>query len=440
LKLPRFASFVLLFPWSFVAAQTQSLAPRWAGASILDPVNSELPDWLRFGGEYRVRFEGFENSRFRTENADYYTLHRVRLNLLVQPSSSIRLFVQGQDARVWGVDRIGHVPPYQDTFDLRQAFLQLGSDSGPVALEVGRQEISFGEQRLVGASNWANTARTFDAVRLDLKGHGMRVAAFAASVVVQIDGRFDHHNQGNNLHGFYSGFDRLIPKATVEPYFFWRLAPRVRSETGAFGKLDSRTAGVRISGAITKRLRYVTEMAMQHGNSAVDRVSAWAGHWRIEQVLADRWTPRLRFESDYATGDRNPNDARNNTFDVLYPTPHDKYGLADQVGWKNVRHLGATFEIQPISGLAIQTRAHTWWLASERDGLYNAPGNLIVRDPTGRSGRHVGEEIDFQALWSAGKRVNLGAGVGHLFPGEFLKKTTPAAGYTFPYFMVTYEF
>jgi hypothetical protein len=102
--------------------------------------------------------------------------------------------------------------------------------------------------------------------------------------------------------------------------------------------------------------------------------------------------------------------------------------------------VGVTFEMKPTKTLALQTKFHTWWLASARDGLYNAPGTLLVRDPTGRSGRHVGEEVDIQALWPAGKRIFVGAGVGHMFAGKFLREASPASGYTFSYGMITYTF
>jgi len=48
-------------------------------------------------------------------------------------------------------------------------------------------------------------------------------------------------------------------------------------------------------------------------------------------------TPKLRLEFNHASGDSNPSDGKHGTFDVLYPTAHDKYGMADQVGWKNVK-------------------------------------------------------------------------------------------------------
>ena len=40
--------------------------------------------------------------------------------------------------------------------------------------------------------------------------------------------------------------------------------------------------------------------------------------------------------------------ATRQTFDQLYPTGHDKLGLTDQVGWRNIHHLREGIEITPI--------------------------------------------------------------------------------------------
>jgi hypothetical protein len=99
--------------------------------------------------------------------------------------------------------------------------------------------------------------------------------------------------------------------------------------------------GARVSSLLQMRGsgRIQTELAMQRGSWGGDSVSAWAGFLRFGRELGNfDWHPTVRLELNRASGDKNPNDGRHETFDVLDPTPHDKYGLADQVGWKNVKH------------------------------------------------------------------------------------------------------
>ena len=58
-------------------------------------------------------------------------------------------------------------------------------------------------------------------------------------------------------------------------------------------------------------------------------------------------------EFNYALGDANPGDGVRGTFDQLYPTAHDKFGLADQVGWRNIHHVRTGLEVRPHAELAL---------------------------------------------------------------------------------------
>lgn len=410
-------------------------------AQSLEPVNRNLPDWIHLGGEYRVRYEGFDNRGYSDVDDDHYLLQRYRMDLRLKPAKHFQIVAQAQDSRVFFNTRISDAPPFRDTLDLRLAYAQVGDpEKGHFAVRVGRQEISIGEERLLGSANWGNTARSFDAARVYWRPLAKaRFDVFAASVVAQSDGAFDRHVDGDNLHGAIGQIN--WHGAHFEPFGLWRVAPRGRSESGRFGKVDTKTFGTRVTGKLNPRTDYVMELIGQNGKWGPDSLRAWAGHWRVVRTLAkDRRVPRLRIEYDYATGDSNPTDGRHETFELIYPTPHDKLGLADQVGWKNVHHLSAVGEWLPSKLWTVQMKYHEWWLASATDGVYTAGGALIARNSVGTAGRHIGHELDLQALGSVGKQMKLGGGVGHIFPGEFLHRTTPSRDYTFPYVMMTWSF
>ena len=61
----------------------------------------------------------------------------------------------------------------------------------PLSVRVGRQELAFGDQRLVGHVNWLNTARSFDAVRGVFRHQKIRIDGFAASVVTPLVDEFN---------------------------------------------------------------------------------------------------------------------------------------------------------------------------------------------------------------------------------------------------------
>ncbi len=416
--------------------------PVKSGFTPSDEVNKELPGWIRFSGEYRARLEGFSGGGFKKDSEDAYLLNRLRLNLLIKPASWLKFYVQGQDARVFWKNQNPPVAPFQNTFDLRLAYMEIGdAEKGIAALRVGRQELVFGDQRLIGHLNWVNDARSFDAVRATFRYNGYRLDAFASTVVNPVDGTFDHHTAGNNLHGLYGGMEKLVPKAVIEPYVLWRLQQRLATETGARGNLDFKTVGFRWVGKLPANFDYGVEIAGQTGSLGTDSIGAWAGHWVMGYTAtALRYKPRLVAEYNYASGDNNAKDGKRGTFDQLYPTGHNLYGLADQVGWRNIKDIRAGVEFKPRPKWACSSFYHHYWLASATDALYAAGSAAVVRNVNGTAGTHVGQELDGQAMYSLSKQVQIGAGFAHLFTGCFLNKTTQGKDYNYPYVMFGYGF
>ena len=128
------------------------------------------------------------------------------------------------------------------------------------------------------------------------------------------------------------------------------------------------------------------------------------------------------------------------TFDQLYPTGHDKLGLADQVGWKNVDHLRGGVEFKPKAQWQVSGSYHSFWLASATDALYAANGASVARSTLGTAGRYVGQELDGQAVYTYSPQLQIAGGYARVLPGEFLKTTTPGEPYNLSYLMVTYVF
>ena len=77
--------------------------------------------------------------------------------------------------------------------------------------------------------------------------------------------------------------------------------------------------------------------------------------------------------------------------------------------------------------------------ASVTDALYNTSGGSIVRDATGKSGTHIGQEVDAYTWYELNRHVNVGVGVGRLMGGEFLERTTKGPNYTYPYFAINFK-
>jgi len=409
---------------------------------MLMHVNRQLPEWLRFSGEYRMRVEGFDGGGFKPDTRDGYALNRVRLNMRVSPTFWMRFQIQAQDAQAFWKNAKPDAPPFENTMDIRQAYVEFGKAETPsVLLRVGRQELVFGEMRLIGHLNWTNTARSFDAAKLTLQKGKLKVDLFAASVVNLREATADKSAGGNDIHGAYGSITKVVPNATIEPFMFWRLARGTKTETGLPGKTDRKVYGVRFVGKLPANFDYNIETAGQQGSVGADDIQAFASHAVLGYTITSlKKKPRVFAEYNYASGDETPGDGEQQTFDQLYPTGHDKMGLADQVGWKNIHDLRAGVELKATSKLTVSGSYHSWWLASPKDALYNAAGAAIVKDATGASGHHVGQEADIQMTYALKSTTSIGGGYANIFPGTFLKNATPGKQYRIPYLMLTYSF
>jgi hypothetical protein len=394
---------------------------------------------MRIGVEHRGRLEGFSGAGFADNRDDLYWLNRFRVTARFTMKPWLSAAVQAQDARVEGRNGAITGAPFRDQLDLRLAHVDVGNfEKSRFAVRGGRQELVFGDQRLVGHVSWLNTARSFDAVRGVFRHKKLRVDGFAASVVqIQMDD-VNRSGAGNYFYGADAPLAVLPLGGILEPYEFVRTAQNLRTEAGAPGDLTSSTTGVRAVGKISARTDYNVEAAIQRGSLGADTISAWAGHAVIGRTIpiASK-TYRAFGEYNFASGDDTPTDGVRGTFDQLYPTPHDKYGLADQVGWKNIHHLRTGIEVRPHAKLALAGGYHSFWLASKTDALYTAGSAVLARIPDGAPNRHVGQELDIQATYTPSPRIQLHGGYAHIFTGAFLKAATPGTSYNAPYVMVT---
>ena len=425
--------------WTSTPAAAQSTPP--APSPQQPPTafaNVDLPDWVRFGVEYRGRLEGYTGAGF-AETEDLYWLNRFRVTARFSIKPWLSAAVQAQDARVEGRNGITTGAPFRDELDIRLAHADVGNfEKSRFALRSGRQELVFGDQRLVGHGNWLNTARSFDGVRGVFRHKKLRIDGFAASVAAIDMDDANHSGDGNYFYGPHAPLAVLPNGGILEPYEFVRTSTNLRTEAGAPGNLTSSTSGVRLAGRFSARTDYNAETAIQRGSLGSDAISAWAGHALVGRTIpVASKTYRVFGEYNFASGDEAPGDGVRGTFDQLYPTAHDKYGLADQVGWKNIHHLRTGVEARLHPKLSLAGGYHSFWLASATDALYSAGGGVIARIPAGAPSRHVGQELDIQATFTPSPRLQLHGGYAHIFTGAFLKAATPGKAYSAPYIMVT---
>ncbi len=439
--------FPIMYTLSFVllsggasALYAQSTTPA-VDESRLTPsseLNDKLPSWLRLSGDERARGEGDIGIKFANNATDRYLLNRLRFDSQILPTKWLKFEFQSQDSRAFEREE-GPKPPYADTWDLRLAYVQLGGlEQYHTFFRLGRQELAFGDERLIGNSNWTNVARSFDGYSAAMKFGKFRLDAFAASVVVisnTNNGGVSPHTPGNDIEGLYGEMANVIPDTTLQPYFLWRRDPGQKMGSGALATEDFGTAGFRWVGKLPQGFSFNTENAIQRGSLGSNSVAAWASHVQLGYAFPKelQFHPKYMAEFNYSSGDKAAKDSVHSTFDTLYASGHDKIDFADQVGWKNVEEVrtGPDFQLHKKFSTAI--RYADIWLANAHDSLYAANGTATITRANGTAGTWVGQEFDGTVIYSLTRTSQLGGGYGYLLPGTFLDKTTPVHSFSYPF-------
>jgi hypothetical protein len=400
-------------------------------------LNDQLPKWLQFGLDERLRAEGYSGNGFKPKNSASYLLNRFRLGMIVQPVSWFKVVAQVQDARSF-LQSPPLGPPNNNRWDLKLAYVQFGdAEKQPVTVTVGRQLIDY-NSTIIANSEWRDQARSYDAVVTNFHVDRFRASVFAASVVSPLLDGISHHQEGNNIYGAYGWITHVLPNSSIEPFVLWRVAPSVAVEDSKLktGRLDEQAGGFRVRGTSLRNFDYRYETIFERGSAGSNGIRAWGTTAGAGYTVPTYWKPRFFTGYDYASGDKNPTDGTHGTFDTMYPTAHDRFGIADQFGWQNIVAWRGGATVNPHRRWSVTAQYLNLWLASATDAAYNSSGGVIFRDPKGRSGTHLGQEADAYAWYEINREVHIGAGVGHIFPGEFIDRVGKGAAYTYPYFVI----
>lgn len=381
--------------------------------------------WLDLGGQVRLRYEDFENFGFRADNPadDGWLLSRVRLHANLVVGSHLRFFAEGLYARQ--DDRLlGRRPIDENYGDLLNLFVDLTGRLGcnDVGLRVGRQELLFDKQRLVGPLDWGNTRRTFDGASAWLKAKTWRLDGFyTRPVVVDVDD-LDEMDDAVDFAGLH--YTNTACKGTTWALYAYTLRRDAATFQGVTAEEERFTVGGAANGPIDgTSLDYDVEAAYQAGTFGAGDIAAWFATAELGyKPCRVCWEPRVAVGLDYASGDDDGAGGDLGTFNQLFPTGHLWFGWVDLVGRQNVVAGRLTVTAKPTKTLTLRADLHVMARAETTDAAYTAAG-AVLRAAGATTEKAIGTEVDVMAKWQASRHVDVEAGWGHLFPGAFIEAT-----------------
>ncbi len=384
--------------------------------------------WANFGGQARLRFEGFQNQKFGAPGSDAddsWALLRLRAHADVHFGENFRVFAEGIFAKQW-TRELGERGIDVNEGDILNLFAEVkGSIGGgsKAGLWAGRHDLQLGKQRLIGPLDWANTRRTFQGGGGWWKSGFHTVEAFVVHpVMIEPDAFDDEWNEDVTLWGLTYKNDTMT--CVTWEVFLLGLNRDSATYQGVADEEDRYTLAALVYGKIPNtRFDYDCAAGYQFGEHGDGDISAYFAALELGWApCTPCWQPRFAIGFDYASGDDDPADADVGTFNQLFPTGHKFYGANDLLGRQNLMAVKLEASAKPAKNLLAKAQVHSFWRADENDAAYNVGGG-VLRAPGMSDEKSLGWSIDFLMKYTIDRHWQLFGGYSHFFTGDFFEET-----------------
>jgi hypothetical protein len=410
----------------------------------------KLPEWLSMSLEQRTRYEMLDGQyKAGAKGGD----QQIPLQTDVFMEARFKHFRLGGeflDARQFGADSGSGVNnTHVDSVDLLQAYLAWANQNtlfSGLGTEIiaGRQTLNFGSRRLVARNVFRNTINSFDGLRLRVLDYdhwqfnafvSMPVNRYPTSSADILDNQLQF-DRADGRTWFSGGFLELT-----------NIAWGINSEIYLYhlDEGDSQLNQTRNRRYFTPGVRFYSKPAKAEFDFSLEAIGqlgtvrattnpsdgrnlshqAWYQHLDVGYTFDMPWKPRFAVEYDYASGDKNPNDGRDQRFDTLYGARRFEYGPTGIYGAfarSNINTPGYRLGFSPLANVQTTISHRFFWLAQSKDAWTTA--NL--QDKTGNTGNFVGQQLEITTRWDVNSSLNLETGWTHLFKGTFAKNAPNA--------------
>lgn len=292
---------------------------------------------LELEAEIRPRTEfrnGFKTLLDKGEDPALFTEQRSRLGLYFG-KNGLELKFTGQDVRLWG--QTGQISKSDALSSVYEAWGRIAL-SDKWALQVGRQELVYDDQRIFGSLNWAAQGRSHDAARIQFadsafKAHGILAFNQDGSIPepAKVSGTVYQSPKGFTQVGGglpnYKSLQALWAQQKWAGGQVSGLALHTSWQTADSSEVNRYTLGLNARQNLLKSLTWVGAYYHQLGKDlAKRRVNAYLLSNQLQ--LRPRSGLQLILGNDWISGSR-PNSTGSSTFDPLFGTHHKFYGLMD---------------------------------------------------------------------------------------------------------------
>lgn len=335
-------------------------------------------NYISFGGELREQFQIYYNLNFGDVPPSYQDTspnqlwHRFMVHTNIELGNHLRFFIQFNNTLRFLNDNPVIPEIDENQLSLHQAFGEKKLDKWKFRL--GRQELLYGNSRLITVREGPNTRLTFDGVVIKRTINNGEIDLLAVSKVMSKQNMFDDESLKEGLIGIYGTHYFSNYKIGLD-YFAMNFQSKSRAYNYRTGFENRQTYGARIFSKL-KKINFELEGAYQSGTFDNLTIEAYNVLVDVSIVVLPRKNGIIGLAVNAASGDKDSGDNKLNTYNLLYAKP--AYGLAIPIGATNMISIYPYVKISPIQKLHIA--AHVFFLArnSNQDGTYS-PGMVENR-------------------------------------------------------------
>jgi hypothetical protein len=305
-----------------------------------------------------------------------------------------------------------------DNLYVRQGYLALNFNP-KTSLLVGRQALSYGDENIVGLSDWGLFGRTFDAAR----AHWSDGKSFVDLMNAQVKQLYvDQNNQtagDKSFSGIYASWNASENWKKVEAYYFYQ------GDNGATTAGQSSHFGVWGTRVVTSwnRLDAKAEFAQNFGTGGAGATSGTASptttvandrDTMLDVEVAWNFSPdgKNRLGLEYFSAGKNWTD--------FYPGTHLALGQSDILGRRDLTGFGVHYKILCAekwqSGLD-----YYYFQKTKTEGQAYATDSVSAIGTGTSTSKNLGQEIDLSLKYQMDSRVSFTAGYAHFMLGSGLK-------------------
>lgn len=399
-------------------------------------------NYISFGGELREQFQLFKNINFGDVPPVYPAInpkqlnHRLMVHANIELGTHFRFFIQlNNTVRFFNPNPA--VPEIDENqLSVHQAFAELKLKHWN--FRAGRQELFYGNHRLITVREGPNTRQTFDGLLVKKTNKNGAIDFFALTKVISKSSVFDDQSFGEGLIGIY-GTQYFYNRTLGLDYYVVNFQSRLRKYNHMPGFENRKTCGLRIFSNF-RELNFEVEGAYQSGKFGNLKISAFNLVADVNLMAFPSKKTIIGLAANVASGDKSNDDHKLNTYNLLFAKP--AYGLAIPVGSTNILSLYPYIKINPLQKLNVLAQVFFLARYSDQDGTYS-PGMIQNRPRPELSfntaERKLGIFYILETNFQESKNLSFAFDASYFRAGSYPKKTGKGNDITYLSFKSTFR-